>query len=315
MRIGDLATSVFDREMRGAGIALDFGLAKVRVRAEVPGFSEAFRFLYAHFPCEPPQGFFEITASLRRSRGLRRHVRPQVEFVVDGERPFEPFPSDTHVPLFEWGVNFCVARRCNHRLLLHAGAVARDGEAVLLPALPGTGKSTLTAALAARGFRLLSDEFGALRLSDGAVLPAPRPIALKNESIELMRRFSKDVALGPTFPKTRKGSVAHLAPAAESVARRHEPARPVLLVFPQFVRGAALAVEPVRRSRAFARLSTNAFNYELLGPAAFDAVGRLVQECNCYSLVYDDLDSAVDAIATLLARRARRSHASATSGH
>lgn len=305
MRIGDLDQNAVEHELRGTGLAIDFGLARVRVRGDVPGFGAALRVLYAHFPVEPPAGFFEVSASLVRARGLRRHLRPQVDFVVDGERPFEPFPADTHVPLFEWGVNFCLAQRCNHHLLLHAGAVERDGAGILLPALPGHGKSTLTAALAARGFRLLSDEFGVLRLSDGAMLPAPRPIALKNESIELIRRFSGDAVLGPAFPKTRKGTVAHLAPPAEGVARRREPVHPRLIVFPRFSRGESLQVEPMARSRAFARLSTNSFNYELLGPAAFEAVGRLVQQCDCYSLVYDDLESAVGAIGKVLADQAR----------
>jgi len=308
MQIGDLDQKAIERELRGAGVAIDFGLARVRVRAEVTGFGAALQLLYAHFPFEHARGFFEVSASLARGRGLRRYIRPQLHFVVDGERPFEPFPADTHLPLFEWGVNFCVAHRCNHLLLLHAGAVERDGAGVLLPALPGTGKSTLTAALALRGFRLFSDEFGAVRLADGAMVPAPRPIALKNDSIELMRRFCSDAAFGPTFPRTRKGIVAHLAPPAASVARRHEPVRPRLIVFPRFARGSALKIETITRSRAFVKLSTNSFNYELLGPASFESVGRLVQECACYSLVYDDLEAAVRAIGDLVASETRDEH-------
>lgn len=42
---------------------------------------------------------------------------------------------------------------------LHAGCVARNGKAVLLAAASGVGKSTLTVALALRGWSLLSDEW------------------------------------------------------------------------------------------------------------------------------------------------------------
>jgi len=42
---------------------------------------------------------------------------------------------------------------------LHAGCVARDGKAVLLAAASGVGKSTLTLALALRGWSLLSDDW------------------------------------------------------------------------------------------------------------------------------------------------------------
>ena len=39
-------------------------------------------------------------------------------------------------------------------------------------------------------YRLLSDEFGAVRLRDVRLLPLVRPISLKNESIDVMKRFA-----------------------------------------------------------------------------------------------------------------------------
>jgi HprK-related kinase A len=178
--------------------------------------------------------------------------------------------------------------------------VERDGRAVVLPALPGSGKSTLTAALSLRGFRLLSDEFAVVGLADGALLPLPKAVGLKNESIEVIRRFAADAVLGPEFPKTRKGTVAHLAPSAASVAARHVPAAPALIVFPAFQPGAGACAEPIAKARAFAKLSMNSFNYELLGPAGFDAVGRIIAASACYRLPFGDLDSAIDEIVRLL---------------
>lgn len=176
---------------------------------------------------------------------------------------------------------------------------------MLLPALPGSGESTLTAALANRGFRLLSDEFGVVRLADAALLPLLRPTALKNESIAVMRRFAPDAVLGSAFPKTRKGTVALLTPSAESVVKRNVPARAALILFPNFTRGAGIALEPIPKSRAFLKLSTNSFNYELLGPEAFDAVTRLVSACECHRLRVGDLEEAVAKVAELLSASAR----------
>ncbi|MBK9234595.1 MAG: hypothetical protein IPO19_00455 [Rhodoferax sp.] len=53
-----------------------------------------------------------------------------------------------------------------------------------------------------------------------------KPIALKNQSIEVIQRFAPHAHMGPEFPKTRKGTVAHLAAELDSVDRRHEAARP-----------------------------------------------------------------------------------------
>lgn len=302
MNVGELELADVTDLLRGEGLGLDFGAARARIHTALPALAASIHSVYRHFPIEESQGFFDVTACVRRRLGLRRHVRPQIQFVVDGEVPFEPFPAESDLPLLEWGLNWCLAERCNTYLLLHAGVVERGGAAVLLPALPGSGKSTLTAAFAVSGFRLLSDEFGVVRLDDGLCVPMLRPIALKNESIDIIARLRPDAVLGPVFRGTRKGDVAHLGQTAESVEQRHVAAMARLIVFPRYEAGAATELEPISRARAFAKLAVNSFNYELLGAAAFDAVGRLIAGCDCYRLRYGDLGDAIATIETELLR-------------
>jgi HprK-related kinase A len=300
VRVGDLAPRELAARLAGRGLALDLGPLRARVRADHASLATAIRLVYGEFPDEPSGGVFEVTASVERVGGWRRFLRPQVNFVVDGEAPFEPFPADTHLPLLEWGLNWCIASQCNQFLLLHAGAVEWGGRAVLLPAQPGSGKSTLAAALACSGFRLLSDEFGVVSLDDGLLLPLVRPIALKNESIDVIRRFAPSAVIGPSFPRTRKGTVAHLAPDRLSVDNSRVPARSRVIVFPKFVTGERCTLEPVPGARAFMKLAGNAFNYDLLGPAAFDAIHGLVVDSRCYRLRYGELAEAVSTVKGLL---------------
>jgi HprK-related kinase A len=163
-------------------------------------------------------------------------------------------------------------------------------------------RATEHRALSSRGYRLLSDEFAAVRLGDGELLPALRPIALKNESIEVIRRFAPRARLGPLYPGTRKGDVVHAAPDAASVAARATPAVPGLVVFPRYESGAATALRPFSRAQAFARLGVNSFNYAELGPFGFDAVRGLVERCECYRLVYTSLEEAIRIIDGLVDR-------------
>lgn len=284
-------------------MVLDFGAASARLRSDVPALAEVVRRVYHAFDPADDDSFSVATMDLRRARGWRRWLRPQVEFVTDGGLLFEPFPADTHLPLVEWGLNYLFADRLNAFLLLHAGVVEREGRAIVLPAMPGSGKSTLTAALSLRGFRLLSDEFGVVRLDDGQLLPLLRPVALKNASIDVIRAFSAEAVLGPAFEKTRKGTVAHLAPTRDAVLRCKESARPALVVFPHYDADTALEIEPMMKSRAFAKLAVNSFNYEILGHAGFDAVARLLDASACYRLVYNDLDRATETLTALLAAR------------
>jgi HprK-related kinase A len=301
MRVRELEPLALCEQLGSEGIGLDFGAARARVLGDGPGLAQAVASVYAGFELAPPSGFFDVTVRLRRAHGPRRYLRPQVELVADGWTLFAPFPADTHLPLLEWGMNFLFAERLGFYLLLHAGVVELGGSAVILPAMPGSGKSTLTAALAARGFRLLSDEFGVVRLDDGHLLPLLRPVALKNESIDVIAKFAPEVTIGPRFPKTRKGTVAHMAPDARAIDNCHEPARPELIVFPRYDPTVGCVLEPEKRSHAFSRLSVNSFNYEMLGPAAFDAVTRLIECCRVYRLAYSDLDRAIATIRELLA--------------
>jgi HprK-related kinase A len=205
----------------------------------------------------------------------------------------------------EWGWNYEIGRRLHHRLLLHAGVLERDGACLILPALPGSGKSTLTAALSLRGWRLLSDEFGALDCERLLFEPVLKPAALKNQSIDVIRGFEPSAELGPSFPKTRKGTVAHLAPSAASVARRKEPAAPGLVLMPKWQADSPLLVERVPHGHAFSSLAFNAFNYHVLGAAGFKAVCTLADQVPAYGLRYTRLDDAIQTIDRLWQERSR----------
>ena len=303
MNIAELPVADVRRRLLNEGLSLDCGLIRARVRSAAPGLAEALHRLYGAFPLDGCTGFHDVTATLRLQRNWRNRGSAEVQFLLDGDAPFEALPAATHLPMLEWGLNWCIASRCHRHLLLHAGVVARAGLGVLIPAVPGSGKSTLTAALASRGYRLLSDEFGVVRLRDHRLLPLVRPISLKNESIAALARFAPEAVIGPTFRNTRKGDVAHVAPTRESVAARNEAAVPALVLFPQFSRGAALSVEAVDDGLAFVKISGNSFNYELLGERAFEAVARLVQGCRCYRITYSNMEEVVAAVGALLDER------------
>ena len=247
-------------------------------------------------PCVADADWADVHVDIRRASGLRRWLKPQVVLQCDGQQPFEPFPLDSPLPLFEWGCNWQIAHRLNDVLLLHAGAVERDGLALILPAMPGSGKSTLTAALSQRGWRLLSDEFGVFDPAAGVFRAMLKPIGLKNESIDVIRAFAPEAVMGPEFPKTRKGRVAHLAPTKASAQRRFESAQAGAVVLPQWQAGSKTTWQPLPEHTCFRALAFNAFNYTVLGEVGFRAVVSLVRRCPAWQLVYSDLD---DALATI----------------
>ena len=294
--IGELSTPQLAARLADTGIRLDLGVFAVRVRSRCSEFAYQLARTYPAFPLTQSDDWADLHIDIRPSDGLRRWVRRQVTFWCDGSAPFEPFPAESALPLFEWGCNWVIGQRANHLLLLHAGAVERDGLALVMPAVPGSGKSTLTAALAMRGWRLLSDEFGAYDPVADCFCPLLKPVALKNRSIDVIREFAPDAVLGPVFAKTRKGDVAHLASPPQAVIARGRTAAPGAFLLPKWQAGAALRLEPLVENRLFPALAFNAFNYGLLGRVGFDAAVGLVRRCPGWQLVYSDLDEAVTAI-------------------
>ena len=268
----------------------------IRLRVPFAPLVDWLQQLYADYPVLDDEALVDLHVGLGPPSPLRRWVKPTVRFTIDGRSPFPDSPANHAPPTLEWGINWGIATRANHLLMLHCAAIERDGRAMLFPAWPGHGKSTLCTALVHSGWRLLSDEFGLVRPEDGAILPIPRLIPLKNESIEVIRSFAPQAYIGPSFYGTRKGTVAHVRPPAESVERQDEVARPGWLVFPRWVKDAPLTLEPMPKAQSFLMVATNAFNYEVLGETAFRLVGDMVRACECFSLTYSDLDEAVTAL-------------------
>jgi hypothetical protein len=289
--------------LRNGSLWFDLGAGIVRVSSGSRPFAAQLQAVYRSFPFAPVGTWADLHVRVDRGAGWRRWFRRQAIFFCDGSRPFEPFPADSPLPMYEWGTNWLIAQRFSHLLLLHAGVVERDGRALIMPALPGSGKSTLTAALSLSGWRLLSDEFGAFDPANGTFRAILKPVGLKNASIAVIRERFPTAHLGPEFPKTRKGTVAHLAALPDAVVRCQECARPGAIVVPQWQAGSPAELRRIEPQTVFGTLAFNAFNYRLLGAVGFDAAVLLSRTCPAYQLTYGDLDHAIEVLGELWALR------------
>ena len=184
--------------------------------------------------------------------------------------------------MLEWGLNWCVSAHCHQYLIFHAAVVEKSGRALILPAPPGSGKSTLCAGLVNRGWRLLSDELTLIDIASCRVVPLPRPVSLKNASIDVIRAFAPTAAIGPPVHDTTKGSVAHMRAPTDSVRRAAETARPGWIVLPSYRAGVGSRLTPLSKARGLMQMADNAFNYSVHGRRGFELLARFVDACGCY---------------------------------
>ena len=268
----------------------------VRLRTPIQTLRRLLLWCYGEAEAPPANALIHLNLRVDRGPLHRRLLSAQAVFRYENRTPFEPYPQDHAFPLLEWGTNWCIADRGHRFLMLHAGALERNGRVLILPAMPGSGKTTLTAALSFRGWRFLSDEFALVDGEQGLIHPLPRAAPLKNRSIDVIRAFAPDAEIGPVFEKTRKGDVAHLRPPSDALARQLEPAEPAWILFPRFIANHDRRIHQLQRGVAFARLSQNSFNYRLLGATGFERLTKLVKRCTCFSAEYGNLDAMVDAL-------------------
>lgn len=300
MMVGQLqARAVADR-MAGDGLAIRSGPFTLCIQSEVAAVQRGIHLLYDQHPVANADDWCDFVVRIERPPGLRRWLRPQVRFVFDGAPVFEPMPLAHALPLAEWALNWVISQQAHQFLILHAAVIARDDRAVVLPAPPGSGKSTLCAALIHRGWRLLSDELALIALDDALLWPLVRPVSLKNASIDIVQAFAPEAVFSERTPETHKGTVALLRPPAAQVHQADRPARAAWVVLPSYRAGAAPRLVPRPRPGTLVELSRNAFNLGPTGRDGFSALGRLLDGCRCYDFEYARLDDAVSVFDDLV---------------
>jgi hypothetical protein len=108
----------------------------------------------------------------------RFELGPGGRFSADGVVAFDGVGDATVLAAFDNAVRSAVAVNAPDHVFVHAGVVARDGRAIVLPGASGTGKTTLVVALVRAGATYFSDEFAVLD-PEGRVHPYPKTLSLR----------------------------------------------------------------------------------------------------------------------------------------
>ncbi len=168
-----------------------------------------------------------------------------------------------------WRLN-AIAAATEQHLLVHAGVVGGAGAAIL-PGRSGAGKSTLVAACVAEGMAYLSDEYAAVDLDRGTVVPYPKPIGLEGE------RLVASADLGA-------GTVPRAPVAAAGIA------------FPRYEEGSRTTCTSVDASWTFLALAAHTTNLTSLGGRALPWLAGLAASRPAWQLTYGESADAVDVV-------------------
>ncbi len=296
MRVSNHSRIDFGRRLNTSGFAIPCGPFNVRIYSGIDHVADALHRLYSDFPECHPEDFIDFEIRIDPPSLLRRYLRPQVSLSCDGRQPFKPLPLAQAFPMLEWGLNWVLSSHAHEHLVIHAAVVEREGGALILAADPGSGKSTLCAALVDAGWRLISDELALVNLKTGQICPIARPISLKNRSIDVIRQLNSETVFSRVCRDTAKGDIAHVKPPTASVNALGHSATPKLVVFPKYSANVALDCSPVGKAHALAELTRHAFNAPLLGAEAFETIARLLDQTSVFRVEYSSFDHALPEI-------------------
>jgi hypothetical protein len=223
------------------------------------------------------------------SHGVRLDVEvraeeliPAVEAILPpGWAPTEEFPEDGHFTIVPGGdgtydvlaegspagsaltaevavhvldsqIRGRVALLARDQIFVHAGVVAVDGRAIVIPGPSFSGKSTLVAALVSAGAMYYSDEYAVVD-EEGLIHPFAKPLSLRSES-------------------ARWGEYADVESLGGSAAT--EPARAALIVVTQYEAGAQWAPEQHGPGIGALRMLANAVPARSRAEAAVPAIAK-----------------------------------------
>lgn len=284
------ARGLADRAARSAATIRHYRIGPVALtlRSAVPGVVDEYHRLYRrHEMPGPSVGAFRIEVAARRSpRTGRRHFH----ILANGEQTATVRRKDRILSHVEAAINVLIARHLPRYLQVHASALSWKGAGVLFPGSPGAGKSTLAAALLARGWSYATDEFALIDPDTRRLVPYPRALSIKQGSVAVLRRLGLPVDDAVTCTTDAKGPIRCLDPLrvrADALAR---PGPIRLIVFPRYARGRAPSIEPMTRAEAVFEMSRVCFNFLKFRARGVELLVDVVRRARCYRLRTGDPD-------------------------
>ena len=175
-------------------------------------------------------------------------------------------------------------------VLIHAAAVVRDGDALLLVGASGAGKTSLTLALLDAGWALGSDDVAPLDPSTGLVQPFPKPLGVRDPRLW---RAVRHQGWTPPWPE-RPGSPILVPPRL--FARCERPFRARWAAFIGFDPGASPRLEPLSGARTVATLAEHVRS---LSPDALGAIADACRGVTAAAITYPSSAAALELLAGL----------------
>jgi hypothetical protein len=178
--------------------------------------------------------------------------------------------------------------------VVHAGALCRNGAALLLPGDAGHGKSTLSAGLAARGFDMLCDDTTLLAGEPPLVRSIPTGLCIKRGAYAVLEPHYPRLASLPEWRRPDGRRARYLMPGRDLPWAGPDAAVGVSwIVFPRYHPDRGTTLLPLPRHEALARLLRGVcFLSGSLDERNLEKLIAWIEPIDCFELPLSSLDAA-----------------------
>jgi hypothetical protein len=210
----------------------------------------------------------------------RWEVTEGLHFEVDTDGTFHPLPFDvvaaTEAVLSD--LELWIAEHAKRSVFVHAGCVAVDGRAIVLPGRTMSGKSSLTAALVRAGADYYSDEYAVF------------------DHLGAVRPYSRKLAMRPT-----DGSAAKRVDPSELGGKSGRgPASVAFVAVLRFDASIGWRPEPLSRGQAIIRLFDNMVAARSRPRAGLSALEGVTLDARAFAGTRGDADETAARLLTML---------------
>ncbi|QYO66167.1 hypothetical protein [Leptolyngbya sp. 7M] len=189
---------------------------------------------------------------------------------IDARRSRETAPI-----LLAAQLRLCVAEHSPDFTFVHAGVVAVNGKAILLPAKSFHGKTTLTAELVRRGAKYYSDEFAVID-KRGRIHPFPKDLSMRGIIDDLQQ---------VEIPVEEIGGKAGKRPVTAG-----------LIIFTEYVENEKWAPKKLTPGQALLELVNHTIPIRANAASAIKTLSLVVQNAICISSKRGNASETVDRI-------------------
>jgi hypothetical protein len=191
-----------------------------------------------------------------------------------------------------------IIRSQRRRIAIHAATIQLANSAAMLSGCSQSGKTTLSLALARRGFPVWGDDVALVDPETFDILPIPRCFHLDDPSVALLE--ADGLLMPGGWPSYR-----FIVPS-DFAALGQPPARARCLIFMRGPRGEHATIAPLSQAEMTARMLSETGQGPLSDSETVAVICRLASGASCFTLTPGPLGETADAVAAVLAD-ARRS--------